>query len=64
MSRYALAFTLAVSFSMPMVMQADDHDKHDGDHQRRYYDQSHRDYHQWNDDEYWKWRHEHPDAHR
>ena len=92
MTRYAFAFTLAVGLSMPMFMQADDHDHHDRDHERRYYDKSHRDYHQWNDDEdrnfilflgerhiqvhawtrarpreqqeYWKWRHEHPDEHR
>jgi hypothetical protein len=84
-NRYAAALLLAVSLTAPLVM-ADDHDN------KRYYDKSHKDYHQWNENEdrsynqflnekhvqvhhwkkakhaeqqeYWNWRHEHPDEKR
>jgi hypothetical protein len=81
----ATALLLAIGLTAPLVM-ADDHDN------KRYYDKSHKDYHQWNDNEnknynvflgekhiqvhvwkkakpseqqqYWNWRHEHPDESR
>jgi len=87
MKRYAAALLLAVGLTLtaPLVM-ADDHNN------QRYYDKTHKDYHQWNDNEdrnfslflgekhikvhtwkqsrpseqqqYWNWRHEHPDEKR
>ena len=84
-NRYTAAFLLAISLTAPLVM-ANDHDN------KRYYDRTHKDYHQWNDNEdrsygvflgekhiqvhtfakakpseqqqYWNWRHEHPDEKR
>jgi uncharacterized protein YjbJ (UPF0337 family) len=84
MDRYLAPLLLAIGLSTPLVMSADDRD-----HAKRYYDKSHRDYHEWNDNEarsynlylgekhiqvhawtkapareqqdYWNWRHDHPD---
>jgi len=85
MIRYSAALLLAIGLSAPLL-SADDHDR---DRDKRYYDKSHKDYHEWNaneersygiflgerhirvhvwakapareQQEYWRWRHEHPD---
>ena len=77
---------LAVGLITAPLVMADDHDN------KRYYDKTHKDYHQWNQNEdrnytlflgekhiqvhtwkkakpseqqqYWNWRHEHPDEKR
>jgi hypothetical protein len=84
-NRYAAALLLAVGLTAPLVIADDQQGK-------RYYDKSHKDYHQWNENEtktynlflnekhiqvhvfnkakpseqqqYWQWRHEHPDEKR
>jgi hypothetical protein len=89
MSRLISAILLSGALSLPLVVLAQDHDQNQ--HDQRYYDKSHKDYHQWNanedrayhefahqrhiknedwshaskrqQQEYWSWRHEHPDAH-
>jgi hypothetical protein len=43
-------FLFGAMLVLPLTVQADDHDKRD-DHSQRYYDSSHKDYHQWNDQE-------------
>ena len=91
MNRYATALLLAVSVSAPLVM-AQDRATTTTTTTKRYYDPSHKDYHQWNDNEdrsytvfrtekhipdhtfvkarrteqnqYWSWRHDHPDDKR
>ena len=51
MRRYLSTFLLGVAMLVPVVLQARD------DHPRRYYDRSHKDYHQWNDQEDRAYRH-------
>lgn len=37
---------------LPLTVKADDHDRDDrNSHSQRYYDSSHKDYHEWNDQE-------------
>jgi hypothetical protein len=43
MNRIAAGLALAIGLSAPLVVNADDH--------KRYYDKSHKDYHEWNDNE-------------
>jgi hypothetical protein len=87
LNRCAAAALLALGLTAPLVM-ADDHSTNN----KRYYDKSHKDYHQWNANEdksysvflstnnihvhafskakpaeqqqYWNWRHDHPDEQR
>ena len=47
LNRWAAATLLALGLTAPLVM-ADDHDH---DNNRRYYDKTHKDYHQWNANE-------------
>jgi hypothetical protein len=82
-NRYIGALLLATGLLAAPLAMAQDRDNH------RYYDKTHKDYHQWNDNEqknysvylnenhiqvhvfrkakpteqqqYWQWRHEHPD---
>jgi Ni/Co efflux regulator RcnB len=83
MSRFINTLILAATLTAPLAMNAQDHPN-------RYYDKTHKDYHEWNDNEnqryheyqterrvktthefnrakkseqqdYWKWRHEHGD---
>ncbi|MCU1258313.1 MAG: hypothetical protein JWO80_1198 [Bryobacterales bacterium] len=85
MTRYLSTFLMAAALTIPVAMKAQDH-------QQRYYDKTHKDWHEWNDTEnqryqqyqterhvkqqhdfarakkseqqnYWKWRHEHGDTH-
>ena len=45
MKNYLGALLMGTMLLTPLVMKADDH------HDKRYYDKSHKDYHQWNDHE-------------
>jgi hypothetical protein len=84
MTRYLSALLLGAALLAPVAIKAQDHPQ-------RYYDKTHKDYHEWNDSEnqryqsyqkeknikahefakakkseqqdYWKWRHEHGDNH-
>ena len=86
-NRCAAAVILAIGIAAPLAVAQD----HDQDH-KRYYDKTHKDYHNWDDNEqknytvylnekhikvhtftrarpseqqqYWAWRHEHPDEKR
>lgn len=88
MSRNFGVVLLGVALSMPIAVQAQDHQD---SQTKRYYDSKHKDYHEWNANEdqmyhqwlkdnhkkdhdwskaskreqndYWNWRHEHPDSH-
>lgn len=61
MKRLLLTLPLGVALLTPAYMSAQDHDR-DHDHER-YYDKSHKDYHEWNAGEerawhrYWEDRH-------
>jgi hypothetical protein len=85
MKRYVPALLLALSLSAPVAAVAQEHNQ-------RYYDKQHKDYHEWNANEeknfnvylgekhikvhtwtkakprerqdYWNWRHDHPDGRR
>ncbi|MDQ2840321.1 MAG: hypothetical protein M3Y72_04630 [Acidobacteriota bacterium] len=90
MSKFLGSFLLSLALVTPVALHAQDHQ--DQDHQnKRYYDSTHKDYHEWNANEdqayhtylkenhkkdhdwskaskkeqnnYWNWRHGHPDAH-
>lgn len=58
MRKFLVSLPLAAALLVPMTSMADDHD-------HRYYDAEHHDYHQWNAHEdrayhrYWEDRHEH-----
>jgi hypothetical protein len=93
MPRYLASLFLGAALIVPLGVQASPLDDHDRDHDRRYYDREHRDYHNWDahesaayrnwlmeerreqkyrdyarlrreqQEEYWRWRHAHPDWH-
>lgn len=64
MKKLLLALPLGVALLTPTYAIAQDHDRDEHhDHDRRYYDSEHRDYHYWNGNEdrayhrYWEERH-------
>lgn len=64
MKKLLLALPLGVALLTPTYSFAQDHDRDDHhDHDRRYYDAEHKDYHEWNGNEdrayhrYWEDRH-------
>lgn len=92
MSRIFGAVLLSAALFVPAtIVQAQDHQDRQNTQNKRYYDSTHKDYHEWNANEdqayhqylqenhrknqdwsraskrdqnaYWNWRHEHPDAH-
>ena len=48
MKKILTGMLLSVALCVPAALQAQDHDEHQD---KRYYDNSHKDYHQWNTDE-------------
>ena len=60
MKKILTALSLSMALVTPVCLQAQDHDR---DHDQRYYDKRHKDYHQWNANEdrayhmYWEQRH-------
>lgn len=89
MSKFLSAVFLSFALLAPVALQGQD--SHDQDQNKRVYDSTHKDYHEWNANEdrafhqylkdnhkkdhdwskaskkeqnnYWNWRHEHPDSH-
>lgn len=64
MKRTLTTLSIAAALLAPLGLMAQDHDDHrDRDHDRRYYDTRHKDYHQWNGNEdrayhmYWEQNH-------
>ena len=52
LTRLSGILLLSIAFALPAALPAQDHDHdHDRDQQQRYYDSSHKDYHQWTDNE-------------
>jgi hypothetical protein len=56
MRHFAGILTLATVLGSPLIIQADD-EHHDRNHDQRYYDTDHRDYHEWNEHEEQAYRH-------
>lgn len=50
MKRYLSTLFVGAALMAPVALRADD-DHHDRDRERKYYDSTNRDYHQWNDQE-------------
>lgn len=91
MSRLFGAVLLSAALFVPAAVRAQDHQGRQNTQNRRYYDRTHNDYHDWNSNEnqvynqylqqnrmgnrswsrtsrreqnnYWNWRHQHPDSH-
>ena len=65
MKKLFLALSVSAALSLPLCTYAQDRDDHHDRDDHRYYDKSHRDYHEWNDREdrawhmYWE-QHHHP----
>ncbi len=52
--KFALTIPFCVALAAPVMIAAQDHDRDDRTH--RYYDEEHRDYHDWNSGEQRYWR--------
>jgi hypothetical protein len=64
MNRYMCTFLLGAALVIPIAVRADDDDHRRDRDQKRYYDSSARDYHQWNDKEDQAYRHYLQEQHR
>ncbi len=51
MKRILSGLVLGAALLVPIAAIADDHDRDNRDHGRRYYDRDAKDYHRWNDNE-------------
>ena len=63
MKKVLTSLSLAAALLAPAALIAQDHDDHHGDHDQRYYDSRHKDYHHWDGNEdrayhmYWEQNH-------